>query len=115
MNHDGMDMDMDMNEDAMNPIKVEIILPEQIVANKDLELQAKVTQSDKPVDDAQKVMFEVWRGDEQEHEKIEAKLTSDGVYQIEKQFDESGEYTMIAHVSAREMHSMPSKKFEVKK
>ncbi|WP_314587793.1 FixH family protein [Paenibacillus terrigena] len=115
MNHDGMDMDMDMNEDAMNPIKVEILLPEQIVANKDLVLQAKVTQSDKPVDDAQKVMFELWRGDEQEHEKIEAKLTSDGVYQIEKQFAEPGEYTMIAHVTAREMHSMPKKTFQVTK
>ncbi|WP_193726893.1 FixH family protein [Paenibacillus guangzhouensis] len=115
MNHDGMNMDMDMSEDAMNPIKVEIILPAQITANKDVVLQAKVTQTDKPVDDAKEVMFELWRGEEQEHEKIEAKLTSNGVYQIEKQFAESGEYTMIAHVTAREMHSMPKKTFEVAK
>lgn len=115
MNHDGMNMDMDMSEDAMNPIKVEIILPEQIAANKDLVLQAKVTQTDKPVDDAKEVMFELWRGDEQEHEKIEAKLTSDGIYQIEKQFAEPGDYTMIAHVTAREMHTMPKKTFQVTK
>jgi len=115
MNHEGMNMDMDMGEDAMNPIKVEIILPEQISANKDVVLQAKVTQTDKPVDDAKEVMFELWRGEEPEHEKIEAKLTNDGVYQIDKQFTESGEYTMIAHVTARDMHSMPKKTFEVAK
>lgn len=106
---------MDMGDETLVPIKVEIRLhPESIAAQEKAVIEAKVTQGGDPVDDAREVLFEIWRDDQERHEKIEGKHKKDGVYQIEKQFAEPGQYHVIAHVTARDMHSMPQKNFEVK-
>lgn len=94
-------------------IKVELKVPEEVKSNEAATISARVTQDDKAVDDADKVEFELWL-DGEEHELIEGKLVKDGTYQIEKTFKKAGTYTVISHVTARDMHSMPKKQFTVK-
>jgi hypothetical protein len=94
-------------------IEVVIATPETINVNEEVTLKATVTQGDDKVDDANEVKFEVWKIGQEEHEKIEATNDGNGVYSIHKTFTEDGYYSVIAHVTARSMHSMPKKDFTV--
>lgn len=112
--HDMMNMDMDMSSDeSLTPIKVDILLPDPMHTNQKHVLQAKVTQGDQAVDDAKEVVFEVWRSDEEKHDKIKGVLAQDGIYEAEVEFAAPGEYQVTAHVSARDLHTMPTAKFTV--
>ncbi|MBN3527481.1 FixH family protein [Paenibacillus apiarius] len=104
------------NADGSIPdmINVELKVPDEIKANEPVVISARVTQSDKAVDDADKVEFEYWMEGEEQHQKSEGKLKEDGTYQMEHIFDKPGTYNVISHVTARDMHSMPKKAFEVK-
>lgn len=90
--------------------------PEILIVNKEITIVAKVTQGEDIVDDADEVKFEIWKEGEKEdqHEEVEAKWNkSEGVYYVEKIFEEQGIYNVIAHVTARGMHSMPKVQIEV--
>ena len=103
------------NADGTIPdlIKVELKVPEEVKSKEPIIISARVTQSDKAVDDADKVEFEYWMEGE-EHERAEGTLKEDGTYQMEHTFEKPGTYNVISHVTARDMHSMPKKTFEVK-
>jgi hypothetical protein len=94
-------------------VEVSIQTPEQIKLNEEIEIQAIVTQGTDQVDDANEVKFELWKVGQEEHEEIEAQNDGKGVYSIKKTFSENGQYTVIAHVTARSMHSMPKKEITV--
>jgi hypothetical protein len=94
-------------------IEVSIKTPEQINLNEDIQIQAIVTQGTDQVDDASEVKFELWKVGQEEHEEIEAQHDGKGVYSITKTFSENGQYAVIAHVTARSMHTMPKKEFTV--
>ncbi|MED3550342.1 FixH family protein [Cytobacillus praedii] len=96
-------------------IEVKVELPSVIMINKEVELQANVTQGKEQVSDADKVEFEIWREgqSDEEHKKIEAEINKDGNYYIKETFKETGKYFVIAHVTARDMHTMPKVEFEV--
>ena len=100
---------------STEPVKVEIIIPDQISAHQAFNIQAKVIQADEPVNDADEVVFEYWKGGtaEDAHEKVEAKLKENGVYEIETTLKAPGTYYAISHVQARHMHTMPKKEFVV--
>lgn len=98
------------------PEFVEVVLtvnPEKGNVNEPIIFEAKVTQGDENVEDADKVTFEIWRAKDEKHEKIEVKHAEDGVYRLEKSFAKEGTYYIISHVSARDMHNMPKKEFIV--
>jgi predicted transcriptional regulator YdeE len=78
-------------------------------------IEAHVTQGDEKVEDAKKVEFELWKSDQESHEKVLGKHQGNGFYSISQTFQEDGEYTVIAHVTARDMHNMPKKEFSVTK
>jgi len=80
-----------------------------------VQINEKVTQGDEKVEDAKKVEFELWKSDQESHEKVLGKHQGNGVYSISQTFQEDGEYTVIAHVTARDMHNMPKKEFSVTK
>ncbi|EJW15682.1 FixH family protein [Paenibacillus alvei] len=101
------------NHEMPAMIKVELQVPKEVKSNEAATISARVTQDDKAVDDADKVEFELWM-DGEEHEMIEGKPVKDGTYQFEKTFKKAGTYTVISHVTARDMHSMPKKQFTVK-
>lgn len=95
-------------------VEVEIILPEVINRGEEIPLKAQITQGKEFVNDADSVQFEIWKEDQEAHEKVEAKNTKEGIYSLQKSFSESGKYIIIAHVTARGMHNMPKKEFIVK-
>jgi hypothetical protein len=103
------------NEDkpSLEFVEVSIQTPEQINLNEEIHIQAVVTQGTDLVDDANEVKFELWKVGQEEHEKIEAQNDGKGVYSIKKTFSDNGQYAVIAHVTARSMHSMPKKEFTV--
>ena len=81
--------------------------------NENVVFEAKVTQGGKPVEDAKEVEFEFAREGDPATEIIKVETQENGVYQMEKSFSEEGLYTITTHVTARDMHSMPSKDFEI--
>src|SRR6476660_2479102 len=91
-------------------IEVQIDLPESSPPNEKLKIPVNVTQGDEPVDDARDVVIEIWKDQDRENVFLEeAKHRSDGLYQIDYTFEEDGIYLVQAHVTARDMHSMPTK------
>ncbi len=59
--------------------------------------------------------MEIWKEGDEEHETIEAAHIKDGVYAINKTFSEKGIYNIIAHTSARDLHTMPKMQVTVGK
>ncbi|WP_258276684.1 FixH family protein [Paenibacillus sp. SC116] len=94
------------------PIQVDLTVPETVTANEEVTIIARVTQKEAAVDDA-KVVFEWWL-DGEEHLRNEGKWSEDGKYEFTHTFDKPGTYTVISHVDARDLHSMPKKEFKVK-
>ncbi len=88
------------------------VKPNQGQMNQPMTFEAKVTQGDEEVNDADKVIFEIWRSNEK-HERIEIKHAENGIYRLEKSFPQEGTYYIISHVTARDMHNMPKKEFIV--
>ncbi|SFQ77605.1 YtkA-like [Psychrobacillus psychrotolerans] len=100
------------NEGTLEEVIVDIQTAETLSVD-DVVLSAKVTQSDKSVDDAS-VEFEVWEsGLRDEGHMIEGNLTEDGVYEANYSFDHDGVYYMFAHTNARGLHVMPKQELIV--
>jgi hypothetical protein len=99
---------------SLEPIKVEIITPNRLAIGKTVNLQIKVTQSNENVDDADEVEFEIWKDDDRSHSDMaSAKNIGEGIYEVKKSFKEEGTYSIQTHVTARSMHSMPTKQVVV--
>jgi len=95
-------------------VEVELsVNPEEGKINEPIQFEAKVTQGTEAVTDADEVVFEIWRAQDDKHEKLEVKHAEDGIYRLEKSFDQEGTYYIISHVTARDMHTMPKKEFVV--
>jgi hypothetical protein len=80
--------------------------------NQPITFEAKVTQGNDKVNDAE-VIFEIWRAKDDKHEKVEIKHTEKGIYRLDKTFTREGTYYIISHVTARDMHNMPKKEFTI--
>ncbi|MFD2830814.1 FixH family protein [Corticicoccus populi] len=103
MNHDAP------NEDDIRTLEVDLMVPEETVSSGEaVEISAHVTSNDEDVEDADAVMFEIIR-DEESLAMIEVDHDDSGVYKIEYTFESPGDYTVIAHVDAFQLHTMPSK------
>jgi hypothetical protein len=104
-------------EKAMDiPKMVEVDLsinPETGKINQPIIFEAKVTQGNDKVNDADEVLFEIWRAKDEKHEKVAINLAENGIYRLEKSFPREGTYYFISHVTARDMHNMPKKQFIV--
>lgn len=99
---------------STEPLKVEILTPDKLPVNQESILEARLTQGDELVNDAQEVQFEVWKeNNKKQSEMIDGKLEKDGVYTAKKTFQEDGIYYVQAHATARGMHVMPIKKIVV--
>ncbi|MFF2497992.1 FixH family protein [Peribacillus sp. NPDC058075] len=92
---------------SVNPIQGKV--------NEPVKFEAKVTYGDEAVTDADDVSFEIWLANSDDHDKIAVKHKRNGIYELEKAFDEEGTYYVYAHVTARDMHNMPKKEFVIGK
>ena len=94
-------------------VVVEVLTPAEVEANEKVTLEAKVTQGDKPIDDAI-VEFEVWEsGLRDEGKMLEGRLSADGIYTADHTFEKDGVYYMYAHTTANSYHVMPKHEFIV--
>ncbi|MGE7759860.1 FixH family protein [Peribacillus sp. NPDC097895] len=91
------------------------VVPNKGKVNEPVKFQAKVTYGDEEVTDADDVSFEIWLANSDDHDKIPAKHKGNGIYELEKPFEEEGTYYVYAHVTARDMHNMPKKEFVIGK
>ncbi|WP_445613838.1 FixH family protein [Geobacillus sp. YF-1] len=92
---------------AVLDVKMEI--PDHIELNKPTKLACVVTYGGEKVDDASEVKFEVWKHGAGDRDMLEAKRDGSGRYSVTKTFTEAGTYSVVAHVTARDMHNMPKK------
>lgn len=95
-------------------LEVEINTPETINVNQEVVIEAFVKQGDENVEDAKKVELEIQKSGQETSEKLLGKHKGNGIYSITKTFKEVGDYSVIAHVTARDMHNMPKKEITVK-
>ena len=90
---------------AINPVQGKI--------NEVITFEAKVMYGDKEVTNPDKITFEIWRAQDDKHEKFEPQNKGNGVFTLEKSFAREGTYYIYAHVTAEEMHHMPKKEFVI--
>ncbi|WP_110928951.1 FixH family protein [Bacillus massiliglaciei] len=103
----------EVNSQVAEPMKAEIRYKGEAVEGKELIIETSVTQGEKPVDRADEVLFEIRKSGSDQREMIGAKYTENGSYQIMHAFPESGDYFVIAHVTAKGLHVMPEKKIKI--
>jgi hypothetical protein len=89
------------------------VTPEHGQANEPIIFEAKVTQGEENVEDADEVKFEIWLANDENHEKVVVEHSENGIYRLEKSFAQEGTYYIISHVTARDMHNMPKKEFVI--
>lgn len=95
-------------------IEVDLRVPEEADPGQSVLLEAKVTFEGENVEDADEVVFEIWKqGHREAGEKVEVGHQGEGIYSLEKTFEESGVYYVVSHVTLREMHNMPRKRIVV--
>jgi len=88
--------------------------PETAEVGETVELVAEVTYDNELVTDASQMDFEYWYEDEEDDsETVEAKNNDDGTYSVDVTFDKDGEYSIYAHTTAHELHTMPKASIEV--
>lgn len=109
-NKDDDTTEKDTADDELYELKVEFEVPETVAVDETVPMNAIVTYGDEKVKDADDVEFEFWeKGNEDDSTKLEAKNNKDGTYTAETAFDHDGEFEMYAHVTARDLHTMPKK------
>ena len=106
MNHDSP------SSDEIRSLEVDLQAPESIQSGEAAEFTAHVTSNEEDVSDADQVMFEVLQGEES-MEMVEVEHTENGEYVFEYTFEEPGEYSVIAHVDAYQLHTMPEESVTV--
>ncbi|MBP0725594.1 FixH family protein [Bacillus sp. RG28] len=101
--------DQGQAKDVSNqPIDVKIELPNgHIKANEQITIKAKVTQGGQAVKDADEVKFQIGENGQQNSEMLDATNQKDGTYSVNYTFKQDGNYYVVAHVTARDMHMMP--------
>jgi protein SCO1 len=106
---------MSMPMDPLSPLKVDILnKKDAFKADKKGLFKIKVTEKNKPVSDAEEVMFEIWKkGDQKDAKTLKAKNDGNGIYSLTYNFKKKGVFEVTAHVTARGSHTMPTKEFSV--
>ena len=102
--------------DLADMVEVKLEVPEDEQIGKSVILQSHVTQGDETVDDADEVVFEIWKdGEKEESVMIDYTKKENGMYEAEMIFEEAGVYHVQVHVTARRMHVMPKTQIEITK
>ncbi len=102
--------DSSNNQGAEMPAVIEVQIQtssEKPAVGEEVKIEAFVTQAGDAVDDASDVSFEVWEANSEDHEMIVGKHGGEGNYFTNKVFETDGKYTIVAHITARDQHTMP--------
>ncbi|MFD2044807.1 FixH family protein [Ornithinibacillus salinisoli] len=105
--------DMD-DTDELATLEVDLQVADTVEVDEKLELKAVVTYGDEAVTDADEVEYEVWEeGQEDNSMKIDAVNNEDGSYTAETSFDKDGLFHVQVHVTAKDLHTMPTQEVTV--
>lgn len=95
-------------------LEMPAILEVQVLTSSDnpsvgeeVRIEAVITQAGEIVDDASDVSFEVWEINNDDHEMIVGVYDGEGIYFTNKVFETDGKFNIVAHITAREQHTMP--------
>lgn len=105
-----------MNEEELTFPEASFTLdPEEAGVGEAITFTVKVTENNEAVEDAD-VAFEFWMEgqEEDDHEMIPVDHSKDGIYTLDKSFQQAGKYYMYYHVDARGMHLMDKHEFTVR-
>ncbi|MBY0123668.1 FixH family protein [Bacillus sp. S/N-304-OC-R1] len=95
-------------------IEADLTLPEKANPGEEVPLAVTVKQGEEFVEDAKEVKFEIWKEGEKDSSKlVEAKHEEKGKYVATYSFPENGLYHVQSHVTARDMHTMPTKQIQI--
>lgn len=100
-------------DEEIQSLDVDLKVPENAKAGNTVEFTAHVHSNGEDVTDADKVRFEVLDAEDNSLDMIEAEHSENGLYTIEYSFEESGDFTVISHVDAFQLHTMPEKQITV--
>ncbi|WP_368654448.1 FixH family protein [Ornithinibacillus sp. 4-3] len=103
------------NEDEELPmVEVEFEVPEHVEVNETVTLKATVMYGDELLTEVDELNFEYWKDDDKENSITEDSINqNDGTYTLDVAFEEDGVYSIYAHTTAKEMHTMPLRKITV--
>lgn len=94
-------------------LEVDLTVPDAAEVGEEVIFTTIVSQGEDLVEDANEVMFEVMNITSGTKEMIEATLNEDKHYSIPYTFETNGTYDITSHVTARDMHTMPTKQITV--
>jgi hypothetical protein len=94
------------------PISVDLQVPEPAETGQEVELVVMVTQGEEVVTDASEVEFDIINDNSGEKKVVPAEL-QDELYTAVVTLEQPGSYSVTSHVTARDMHTMPTKVIEV--
>lgn len=98
------------DQDELLDLNVEFELPEEVDVGDTILLEATVTHGDELVKDADDVNFEYWEdGNQDDNITVDSTNNGDGTYTAEISLDHDGVFMMYAHVTARDLHTMPKR------
>ncbi|KPB03258.1 FixH family protein [Bacillus sp. CHD6a] len=102
-------------ETSLEIVEVQMELPENVQAQEEVAVKTLVTQGDEKVEDAKEVQFEIWNVEKGKENSVllDAEHVGDGVYEVNHSFEDKGVYRVQSHVTARDMHVMPTKQMVV--
>lgn len=104
------DADETKDEEELAMLEVAFDVPETAEVGDTLTLEAVVTYGDEDVTDADEVNFEYWENNNKDDSiTIDSKNNNDGTYTAEVILENESVYTIYAHTTARELHTMPKR------
>ena len=101
------------SDEVPEMLEVDLTVPVTATVGEEVLFTAVVSQGGKIVEDADEVKFEVMNLTTGEKEMIEATLNKNKHYEIKYTFKTNGMYDITSHVTARSMHTMPTKQVTV--
>ncbi|MDT8861422.1 FixH family protein [Alkalihalobacillus sp. MEB130] len=100
--------------DELTVIEVDLDVPELAEVGEVVTFSSAVTQGDDLVEDANEVIYEIWKeGQKEESVMIEADVQNGHIYLLDYIFDEEGLYHVQTHVTARGLHRMPTAQISI--
>ncbi len=101
-------------EDVHEQIEVKLKTISELEVNKEIVIQALITQNETPVSDADEVVFEIWQhGKPDSYQSLTGIAKGEGIYEIAWNANEPGVYYILYHVTAKGMHQMKQNQFVV--
>lgn len=94
------------------PISVDLQVPETAEVGQEVEVNVTVTQGEEVVTDASEVEFEIINDNSGEKTMVPSELKGEQ-YNAVITLEQPGSYSITSHVTARDMHTMPTKVIEV--